>query len=256
LNSAKLLAKITEKWPVKVLSLAAALVIFAFNRTNTLEKRSFSVPLRIEQNDFFIPVNSFTNTVRIDLRGEGASVNPIIEEDIEAFINFDKFKDEGTYRVPVQIRKKGGAIGVEPLEIKVNPSEISLQLEARTTRIIPVYPVFRGTVAQDYELTGQSITPENVIAEGPRKALGSLKEFVTDTIDLEGRYEDITVFVNIVNNNPLITIHGNRTVEYRGTVRSIQHELTTYDPQDLQDSQDSQDLQDSPSEEETGDDGQ
>ena len=240
MNSAKLLAKITEKWPVKVLSLAAALVIFVFYRTNTLEKRSFSVPLTIEQNDRFVPANSLITTVKINLRGEG-SINLILEEDIEAFINFDKYANEGTYRVPVQIRKKGRAIGVEPLEIKINPSQISLQLEERTTRNIPVYPVFLGTVAQNYELTGQSITPENVIAEGPRRTLDNLHEFFTETIDLEGRYEDITVFVSIINNNPLVTVHGNSTVEYHGTVRNIRRGLTIYNLQD---------------EEETGDSGQ
>jgi YbbR domain-containing protein len=241
LNSAKLLAKITEKWPVKVLSLAAALVIFVFYRTNTLEKRSFSVPLTIEQNDRFVPANFFITTVKINLRGEGGSINMIPEEDIEAFINFDKYAKEGTYRVPVQIRKKGRAIGVEPLEIKINPSQISLQLEERTTRNIPVYPVFLGTVAQNYELTDQSMTPENVIAEGPRRTLDNLHEFFTETIDLEGRYEDITVFVSIINNNPLVTVHGNSMVEYHGTVRGIQRGLTVHNLQD---------------EEETGDSGQ
>jgi YbbR domain-containing protein len=245
LNSAKLLAKITEKWPVKVLSLAAALVIFVFYRMGTLETRFISVPLKIEQNALLIPVNSFVNIVRVSLRGEGGGINPILEEDIEAFIDLGKYTGEGIYRVPVQILKKGRALGIEPLEITVNPSQIPLQLEERTTRTIPVYPVFMGTVARDYELTGQSVTPESVTAEGPRRTLDNLHEFFTETIDLEGRYEDITVFVSITNNNPLVTVHGNSMVEYHGTVRNIRRGLTVYELQN--------DLQD---EEEAGDSGQ
>jgi len=243
LNSAKLIAKITEKWPVKVLSVAAALVIFAFYRTNTLETRSFLVPVIVESDDLFIPVNSFVNSVKINLRGEVGSINTILEGDIEAYVNLERYTNEGTYKAPVKIRKKGGALAVEPLEITVKPVAIELQLEKRTSRNIPVYPTFSGTLAQDYELTGQSITPENVLAEGPRRAMDNLHEFLTETIDLEGRYRDITVLVNIVNDNPLVTVHGNRTVEYSGTVRVIQRELTAYVLED----------EDEEDEEETGD---
>jgi len=226
LNSAKLLVKITEKWPVKVLSLAVALIIFVYHWTiNTTEERSFRVPLRLESNEYLIPVSSFVNTVNLNIRGKTGTTQSILEEDIEAYIDLSKYTKEGTYRVPVQTRIKGSAVGVEPLQIRISPAEVPLQLEEKTSRTIPVFPVFRGTIAQDYELTEQSIIPETVIAEGSRRALDSQSEFYTDTIDLEGRFEDITAYVNIINVNPYITIHGSRTVEYLGTVRRIEREV-------------------------------
>jgi len=224
LNNAKLFLKITEKWPVKVLSLAVALIIFVFYRTTTTtEERSFRVPLLLESNERLTPVSSLADTtVNLSLKGEKAT--SISEKDFEAYIDLSKYTKEGTYRVPIQTRRKGGDTGVEPLEIKTSPMEIQLQLEEKTSRSIPVFPVLQGTVAQDYELTGQSIFPETVTAEGSRRALDSQNEFYTDTIDLEGRFEDITAYVNIINTNPYITIRGSRMVEYRGTVRRIERE--------------------------------
>jgi len=217
----KFLLKITEKWPAKVLSVAAALIISIFYRVNTLETRSFTVPLAIESNDTLIPISSFTDSVKVSLRGEASGINLILEEEIEAYIDLGKYKSEGLYKIPVQIRKKGNALGVDPLETSVLPVDILIQLDQKITKNIPVFPVFRGTIANGYELTDQSTRPDSVLAEGPRSIIDSRHEFYTETIDLERRFENFSVMVNIINNEPLITIHGNLTAEYRGTIRRI-----------------------------------
>jgi len=207
-----------------VLSVAAALIISVFYRMNTLETRFISVPLQLESSDALTPASYYAQTVRVSLRGESSSINPIFEEDIEAYIDLKKYTTEGTYRIPIQIRKKGSALGVEPLEISVIPMEISLVLEQRTIRNIPIFPLLSGSVADGYELTGHSIFPTEVIAEGPKSALENIYEFNTDTIILDGRYENFTIMANIINDNPQITIHGSRICEYRGTVNRIVRE--------------------------------
>jgi YbbR domain-containing protein len=213
-----------DKWPVKIISVAAALIIAVFYRMNTLETRTFLVPLHVETSGFLVPVSSLENTVKINLRGETNSIYPILEEDIEAFIDLDRYSNEGTYRIPVQIRKKGSTLGVVPLEISVLPIEISLLLEKKIRRDIPVFPVFRGTIARGYEIISQSIYPENVSVEGPRSSIESQYEFNTEPISLEGRNENFSVIVSIINNNPLITIYGNRMLEYRCVIRKIEIE--------------------------------
>ena len=221
---AKLFAKITEKWPVKVLSLAAAIIISVFYRMNTLETRFFNVPLFIESSETLIPASSFASSVRVSLRGEAEGIQHIFEEDIEAFIDLGRYTNEGNFRVPVQIRKKGSALGVEPLEISVLPIEIQVDLEQKVNRNVPVYPVLHGTVAQGFELAYQSLIPGSVAAEGPRSVLDSYIVFSTETINLDRRYDDFSIMVNIINNNPLITIQGNRVLEFRGTIRRIVRE--------------------------------
>ena len=221
----KLLEKITEKWPVKVLSVAAALILSVFHRMNTLETRFFSAPLGIEAHETLVPANIFTQVIRVSIRGEANNIYPILEEDIETFIDLKRYTNEGNYRIPVQVRRKGSALGVDALEISVDPIEIPVRLEQRLSRNINISPVFRGSVAQGYELTSQSVVPAVVIAEGPRRSIEALHEFYTGIIDLEGRYEDFSIIVNIINDDPFIVIHGNRMVEYRGTIRRIAREM-------------------------------
>jgi YbbR domain-containing protein len=221
LNRTRLFTIITEKWPVKVLSLAAAVIISIFYRMSSLETRFFTVPLLVESSDTLLPANSFPRSVKITARGEAEGIQPILAEDIEAYIDLGRYVNEGIYRVPVQIRKKGTALGVEPLEVSVVPVDIQLLLEQKITRNVSVFPVLRGSVAEGYELTGQSLTPASVIVEGPRSMIDNHVEFNTEAIDLDRRNVDFSVMVNIKNDNPLLFIHGSNILEFRGSISRI-----------------------------------
>jgi YbbR domain-containing protein len=224
LNSGKVIARITEKWPAKVLSIAAALLLSVFHRMSLLETRFFSTPLHIETGEELIPASSYAQTIRVSMRGEANSIYPILESDIETYIDTGRYLVEGSYKVPVQIRKKGTALGVEPLEISVEPLEISLYLERKLEKTVPIRPVFRGKVADGYRLAGQSLIPATAAAEGPRSVLESVSEFRTEAIDLNGRQRDFSITVNVIANDPRIVLNGNRTVEYRGLISRAEDE--------------------------------
>ena len=220
LNSRKLLAKITAKWPAKVLSVAAAIVLMLFHRMSTLETRFFSSQLQVITGEL-VPSNYYSRVVRVSVRGEANVVHTVLEEDIVTYLDISGFTTEGVYQVPVQIRRRGTAIGTEPLEISVDPLEVTLHLEQRVSRNIPLIPVFRGNIASGFEMTSQSLRPSAVVAEGPASAIGAVVRFETGIIDLEGRDEDFAVTVNIINPDPFIVIRGSVATEFHGTVRHI-----------------------------------
>jgi len=228
LNNRELFARITEKWPVKILSVAAALLISLLYKMNTLESRFFSVPLRVESANVLVPASSYPQAVKVNLRGEKNSIFPIHEEDIEAYIDLGKYTFEDSYRIPVQIRKKGSALGIEPLEITVEPADIHVRLENKISRDIKISPSFRGFLAEGYEMTSQLITPDTITVEGPRSNVEALHEFNTAVIDLNERRGDFSVMTNIINNDPLIVTHGSRMIEYRGTIRQTAGKTDTY----------------------------
>jgi len=229
MNSREFLIKITEKWHVKVLSVAAALLISLFYKMNTLETRLFSVPLRVESANTLVPASSYPQSVKIKLRGENNSIFPILEEDIEAYIDLSKYPGEETYRIPVQIRKKGSALGVEPLEITVEPVDILIKLEKKQIKSVNISPSFRGFPEEGYEMTSQLLIPSSVIAEGPRSSMEALYEINTGVIDLNGRYEDFSVMINLIVNDPLIITHGSKMIEYRATIQPITRETRLSD---------------------------
>jgi YbbR domain-containing protein len=219
LNIRKLLIRMIENWPAKVLSIALALVLFVFHQMNTLTTRPISVPLAVETSSTLIPASSYPRNIRVSLRGEDESVKSIAEGDIEAYIDLTSYEIEGWYRAPVQIHKKGSALGVEPLEITVTPLEISIQLDRRISKTLPLSAVIRGRAADGFDMVSHAITPTELVVTGPLASLETVTEIQTDPIDLDGRTGDFRVQVSIINPDSLFTIQGSRIAEFSGIIR-------------------------------------
>jgi YbbR domain-containing protein len=218
-NISKLLAKVANNWLAKVLSVALAIILFVFHRMGTLGDRFFTVPLKIEMNSALVPASSYPRVIRVNLRGEEANIYSISEEDIEAYIDLKDYDTPGWYRAPVLIRKTGTSLGLEPLEISVDPIEISLELDRKISKYVPLAPNLRGTVQDGHNLISSTLTPAQVVVEGPLSLLESVSELYTDFIDLEGRTDDFSVTVGILNSDPLLLIRGSGMIEFHGFVR-------------------------------------
>jgi len=219
LNGRKLIIKIIENWPAKVISIALALILFVFHQLNTLTTRPLSVPLIVETNSVLVPARAYPENVRVNLRGEDDSIKSIIDSDIEAYVDLSRYEDGGIYNVPVQIRRKGSALGIEPLEIAVYPPKISIQLDQRISKTLPLTTVIRGRVADGFDLVSHSISPQEILAVGPLGSLESISEIETDPIDLDGRSSDFSMEVNITNPNPLFVLRGSGTAEITCIIR-------------------------------------
>jgi len=214
LNSRKLIEKIVENWPVKVLSIVLAFILFMFHRLNSMTTRPLSVPLTIETSSSLIPASAYPRSVRVTLRGEDNSVQSIADSDIEAYADFTRYETEGLYSAPVQIRRKESALGVEPLEIVVYPLKISIHLDRKITKTLPLAAVITGRVADGFDLISHSISPPEIVVTGPLGILESIAEIKTEPIDLDGRSGDFSIAVNIANPNPLLVLRGNGMAEF------------------------------------------
>ena len=221
MNYRKLLAKIAENWPAKVLCIGLAIIFFIFHRLSTLEQRFFSVPLKIEHRSAFMPASYYPRMIRVSLRGEANSIYPILEDDIEAYVNMDSFEKPGSYTVPVQWRKKGTAQGIEPLQITVDPMEITLALDLKISKFVPLSPNLLGQVEPGFTMTSYSLNPTQVIIDGPAELIGGIFGLDTEPIGLDGRRSDFSTTVNILNRDPLIVLRGNGTTEFRGNISRI-----------------------------------
>jgi YbbR domain-containing protein len=212
--------KATDNWVAKVLSVFLAIIVFVFHRMTTMESRFFLTPLTVELPSHLVPSSPYTRKIRVTLRGDADNIIPILEDDVEAYIDLGHIELPGSFRAPVQIRKKGSAVGVEPLEISFNPFEIELELDQKSSKYVPLTANIQGSLEPGYDLVSHSLTPTQVALDGPAKLLDQVTELYTDIIDLDGRNADFSVMVSILNRDPLLTIRGNGMTEFRGFVRS------------------------------------
>jgi YbbR domain-containing protein len=221
LNTRKLILSLAENWPAKVLSVAFALILFVFHEMSTLTTRTIIIPLAVETNSALTPGSAYPRSVRVRLRGESEGVKAINDSDIEAYLDLNRHESEGQYRAPVQIRRKGSALVPEPLEITVNPLEVSIILDKRINKTIPLAANIQGNAADGFELISYSVSPDEIAVSGPLRIMEAINDIKTDPIDLEGMKNDFSVMVIIANPNPLLlSIRGDPYAEFRCVIRA------------------------------------
>jgi YbbR domain-containing protein len=211
--------------PVKVICLAAAVILLLFHRVTTLTERFFSVPLDVSTPAGLAVASAFPKTVRITLRGAGDAIFPILEEDVDASVSLDSHHSPGVYRADVKVDRRGTAQGVEPLEIRVEPQSITFTLEPLTEKRVPVSPDLKGTPAYGYELVQSGIAPQNVIIRGARSRVQSVVSLPTEEIDLTGRTGSFASKVKILLPNTLLKIAGDASADFHATIQeaTVQH---------------------------------
>jgi hypothetical protein len=205
--------------PVKVICVTAAVVLFFFHRMSALTERFFAVPLQVGVPAGLAIASAYPKSVRITLRGEKDAINPILEEDIAANVNLESHKSPGVFRATVQTEKRGTAMGVEPLEILVDPGEISFTLESLVERRVSVIPDIRGSPAYGYELTGYSLSPQNAVIRGAKSAVEAANALSTEQIDLTGHTADFAQRLKIALPNQFVKITGDTTVDFHATIK-------------------------------------
>jgi YbbR domain-containing protein len=215
LNGRKLLEKTTENWFAKVASIFVAIVLFVFHRVSALEERFLSVPLTIRAETSLVPSNSYPRIARVSLRGEPNSIFLIMDSDIEVYVDLSSYTEPGTYQVPVELSKTGTALGVEPLELRVDPLELNLELDYRDRKLVPVRPEFGGSPDAGYKLESYTLEPSQVELVGPRGRLEKINDLSTDYIELQGRSAGFTSQVHVVNSDSLVAVQGSGSVEVK-----------------------------------------
>jgi hypothetical protein len=214
-----ILRRLLSDLPVKVICLSAAVILFLFNRINSFTDRFVSVPLAVDVPAGFALASAYPRTVRITLRGEEASINAILEEDLSAAANLEDRRDPGVYRTAVRIERRGTALDVEPLEVRVDPEQIAFTLEPLLERRVNLAPDIRGVPAYGYELAGYELTPHTAVLRGPRSRVQAASTLLTGEIDLTGRTGPFTLRVRIVMPDALLDLAGDTFVEFTASIK-------------------------------------
>ncbi|MDR2211673.1 MAG: hypothetical protein LBO65_09465 [Spirochaetaceae bacterium] len=221
LDYKKILTRIADKWPIKVLSVVAAIFLFTFHRMGDMQERFFSLPLQLNISSNLTPGSLYPRNIRVTVRGDADSIYLITEEDFDVFLDLSQYTEPGTYRAPVQIQKKNPSSDTESLEISLEPMEISLELDTRVSKYVPLSPDFEGYPESGYELVSYTVIPNQVVIDGPMKLLADISELFTESVDLQNRNADFSLSVRIMNPNPLLIIRGDGMAEFRGFVREL-----------------------------------
>ncbi len=115
-------------WPVKIISLLVAVLLFFFVQLISVEHRSFQVPLTVVGNDSLVIDTAYPEMVDVEITGDQADVFSVYPEDISAFIDISGITEEGTVTVPVRITRGLVFETIGELQVIPDPSGIRIHL--------------------------------------------------------------------------------------------------------------------------------
>jgi YbbR domain-containing protein len=205
--------------PAKLICLAAAAILFLFHRVNTLTERFFSVPLEVSVPAGLAVASAYPKSVRITLRGAEEQIYPVLEEDIEAVVSLEGKRGPGVFRAPVKVTRRGTAASVEPLEVKVEPQDLTFTLEQLVEKRVPVLPDLRGSPAYGYEMVQTVVVPPSAVVRGAKSRVQGITGLSTEEIDLTGRSASFAAKLKLGLPSQLVRIAGDASVEFRATIQ-------------------------------------
>jgi len=224
--STKFLEKLFNNWIAKVISLLLALLIFTMYQSSQLAVKDFVVPLKIIQNGNFTVVASKSpvSAVKVTVRGKSSQLLEVSENDLEAYVDINSYGRGGTYDFPVYVKPSGRIVLMDPLEITLGREKVTLTIEERIFRYVPVEATLAGTPARGYQVESVSVDPPYVKITGPKSIIEGISFIQTEKIDIQGITRNSVQEVALAPENELVKIESG--AQYEVTVVTEPSPLT------------------------------
>ncbi len=185
---------------LKLFSLLLAIVCWYVVRSEEDRVRDYTVPLEYVNLNPTLELSGRTvDAVNVRVRAPEPLLKSITEDRISARIDLSH-APLGEQFVPLRpemIEVPGGA------EVAwVQPESVTIRLEKRMRREVPVVAEFSGVPARGFEKLRHEIDPPVVSIEGPASEVGKVKAALAGTILLDGERDDFDVSVTPVPEAP------------------------------------------------------
>jgi hypothetical protein len=216
------LSQILSYWPVKILALAAAVLLFVFNRMNNLEQKVFELPLEVVLPDGYVLADPLRAHAVVTVRGEGqGALHSASADQFRAYVDLTRFRREGSFAVPVQYGRRDVSRLQEVFVDRVEPTQVTVSLERVAERSLPVVANIAGSPEKGYALSQYSVTPPLVRLRGPRTVVEGATSVLTEEIHLDGITGDYKTRIGLLPASPLISFVGSSRVEFYGIITKV-----------------------------------
>ena len=207
MKTKQLFEKLTENWQAKVICFGLALGLYVVHITSLLDRKTYTVPLKVVADGGMYPMSDYPEYVRITVRSTAENIAETLQSDFTATIDLTKYEKEGSFSIPVSVHLSPKLLLMDPFEIKLNPESVSMRLEEKTLKYVSVVPSLSGEVQHGYVVTKTAVEPATVEITGPRRAVDETKQVYTSAIDVTALTSPKTFEASLQNINSLLAIN-------------------------------------------------
>ena len=206
MNTNRLLDKILDKWPAKVVCLVIAVFLYFFHQASLIDSKTMVVPLQIQENGMVMHMGNVPGSVSVVVRTGEEIMKTIQPTDITASVSLDAITQKGTYTLPVKLTLAESLMEYDPFEVKLKDASITIDVDTRATRYVPIEPSIVGDVAHGYEIESIIMSPSTVEISGPESIVNATKKIYTTRLNVSNAETNFSTETNCQSPNKLLTI--------------------------------------------------
>lgn len=206
MNTKKLTEQLLENWPQKIICIVLAIVLYVFNRVSSLEKKVFTVPLKVEASGLMMPASELPRYVKVTIRTKAENMPGINSSNIFASVNLNDYTEAGNYKVPVSLSLSEELLLLDPLEYSSKPDSIEIELDTKSLSYIPVKAALSGEVEHGYTISNIDVSPSTVKVVGPAKIMEKTKFINTRKVIVSNAAKNFSQEVKLDNINAKLRV--------------------------------------------------
>jgi YbbR domain-containing protein len=211
---------LVEHWPLKLLSLLLAVLLWLAISGEKTSEMGLRVPLELQNVPADLElVADLVSTVEVRLRASPRIIHRLGPSDVSIQLDLSGVS-EGDHIYHLTDRTIRRPFGVTI--VKISPSVLTVKLDRTVDKVVPIRARVEGKPAEGHELADVVCDPPSVRVTGPRSRLLALREAFTEPVPIDGARADLTRAVMIGVDEPLVRIQGSPRANVRVTLTERQ----------------------------------
>jgi YbbR domain-containing protein len=186
---------LTENLGLKIFSLVMGVVIFLAVRNEQEVTSTLPVQLSLRERADLINTADTPGEILVRVSGSPTAISTIAT-DPQRSLEMDL---AGLSRGVSTLRVREDQLGLPPdvKVISISPSVITVRLEPREKRKLPIAALLRGEPGRGFEVGEPRVAPPEAEVEGPRREVRETDTLRTAAIDVEGATQTVRVEVPV-----------------------------------------------------------
>lgn len=223
MNTKHLLDEILDKWPAKVICLIVAIFLYFFHQASIIDSKTLVVPLKILENGVVMQVGSVPKSVSVVVRGSAEDIKLVDPSEITAYVSVDDITQKGQYTLPVQLSLSDALLVLDPFEVKLKDEKLTLYVDRKAIKYVPLMPSVVGEVAHGYEVESITMNPSTIEISGPESVINSTQSVYTTRVNVSNAETNFTVDTSYQNLSSIISVVDEGP--YKATVTVVPVEM-------------------------------
>ena len=206
MNTKRLLDKILDKWPAKVICLIIAIFLYFFHQASLIDSKTLVIPLEIIENGMVMQVGNAPKSVSVVVRAGEETIKSVLPTDLSASVCLDNLTQKGTYKLPVKINLAESLMEYDPFEVTIKDDMVTIDVDRKAIKYVPLVPSVIGDVAHGYEIDTITMSPSTIEITGPESIVNATEQIYTTRVNVSNAETNFSTETSYQQLNKLLTV--------------------------------------------------